>query len=126
MRSLFLWAGWLACLGMIAQDDMIAYVPRKHLARVADSGSIVLTGTNESGIYLLDVPAGTWYVDLLGAGGDKLEPQPVVANGKIDIRQLKPSTYTIRAHRASGITIRRFALLGRGANLWAIDAEPAR
>jgi hypothetical protein len=103
---------------------MIAYVPRKHVERTADNERITLTSTSDQGIYLVELPEGTLELDVLDPRGDRMEPQPQFANGRLDIRSLRAGTYTIRAHTADGITIRRFALLGTGASLWAIDAEP--
>ncbi len=114
----------LITLSTHAQDDLVAYVPRRNVARVADTEAIGLTSTGRHGVYRISVPEGTIAIDVLNARGEKLERQPPIENGTINVRALKASTYTIRAHTASGIAIRRFALLGRGASLWAIDAEP--
>lgn len=111
-------------MGVHAQEDLVAYVPRSNVARVADNETITLTSTGQHGVYRLSVPEGTIAIDVLNARGAKLDRQPPIQNGTINVRALKASTYTIRAYTASGIAIRRFALLGRGASLWAIDAEP--
>jgi hypothetical protein len=107
-----------------AQDDLVAYVPKRNISRMADSETITLTSTGQHGIYRLTVPSGTVTIDVLDARGEKLLRQPPIENGILNVRALKASTYTIRAHSPSGISIRRFALMGRGASLWAIDAEP--
>ena len=109
-----------------AQDDLIAYMPKKHIERTADSERIMLTSTGEQGVYTIDLPEGTISVDVLNAKGGLAVPQPEVLDGHIDIRQLRASTYTIRAHTIDAIVIRRFALMGEGASLWAIDADPVR
>lgn len=101
-------------------------MPVRHIDRTADAAEIVLTSTDRSGFYRVSVPAGTIAVDVLNARGQRVEPQPHIENGLIDIRGLRASTYTIRAHTDRGIRIRRFALMGEGASLWAIDAEPVR
>lgn len=116
----------LSAASATAQDELIAYMPRKHIDRTADSELIVLTSTNEPGVYAIDLPEGTLSIDVLNAKGDLVRPQPEVVDGHIDIRALRASTYTIRAHTLDGIAIRRFALLGEGASLWAIDAEPVK
>ncbi len=109
-----------------AQDGLIAYVPKKNIERAADSETIILTSTDQQGVYGLTLPAGTLRIDVLDNRGDLLTQPPLIYDGRMDVRGLRASTYTIRAHTAHGIRIRRFALLGAGASLWAIDAEPVR
>lgn len=109
-----------------AQDGLIAYVPKGHVDRAADSEEIVLTSTTEQGVYTVRVPAGTYRVDVLDDRGDPLTKQPLIVGERFDVRGLRASTYTLRAHTPNGIRIRRFALLGKGASLWAVDAEPVR
>jgi hypothetical protein len=110
----------------LAQDELIAYVPRKHIERTADENTIQLTSTTTPGVYQLALPEGTLFVDVLDPRGSPLSPQPPMSEGTIDVRGLRASTYTLRAHTSTGIRIRRFALMGEGASLWAIDAEPVR
>ena len=108
------------------QDELIAYVPKKNIERTADSEAIILTSTDQPGIYGLTLPEGTISIDVLDNRGDLLTEVPLISDGRLDVRGLRASTYTIRAHTAHGIRIRRFALLGAGASLWAIDAEPVK
>ena len=104
-----------------AQDELVAYVPRRAPVHTADSQDIAIIGSDSAGIYRFAVPEGTYAVDLLTAQGKRLEPQPPIANGAVDVRAMKPGTYTVRAHTFEGIRIRRFALLRRASTAWAID-----
>lgn len=126
MKAVSVIAAMVSCLAVNAQDELVAYVPRKHIDRTADADVIQLTSTTTPGVYQLSLPERTLFVDVLDPRGAPLAQQPRVSDGTIDIRGLRASTYTIRAHTASGILIRRFAFMGEGAGLWAIDAEPVR
>jgi len=111
----------LSCAYAQAQDEAVAYVPRRGPVHTADSEDIAIIGSGAAGIYRFTVPEGTYEVDLLTAQGKRLDPQPPVANGTVDIRGMKPGTYTVRAHTFDGIRIRRFALLRRASSAWALD-----
>ncbi|MFZ1686400.1 MAG: hypothetical protein WAU70_03195 [Flavobacteriales bacterium] len=104
-----------------AQDELIAYVPRHAPVRTADSEKIAIIGSDSAGMYRFTLPEGTYAVDLLTAQGKRLDPQPPIVNGTVDVREMKPGTYTVRAHTFEGISIRRFALLRRAGTAWAID-----
>lgn len=104
-----------------AQDELVAYVPRRAPVHTADSEEIAIIGSDSAGIYRFKVPEGTYAVDLLTAHGKRLDHQPAIANGTVDVREMKPGTYTLRAHTYEGIRIRRFALLRRGSATWTID-----
>ena len=110
----------------IAQEELVAYVPKGHIDRAADTEDITLTSTDRHGLYAISLPAGTLHVDMLDSRGQRLTTQPLLVDGILDVRSLRASTYTLRAHTRNGIRIRRFALMGRGASLWAIDAEPVK
>lgn len=109
-----------------AQEGLVAYVPKQRIAHSADSQEIGLTSTSEQGVYAVQLPNDTYKVDMLDERGDLLMQQPSFIEGRLDIRGMKAATYTLRAHTHKGIRIRRFALLGKGSSLWAVDAEPVR
>ncbi|MBK6775697.1 MAG: T9SS type A sorting domain-containing protein [Flavobacteriales bacterium] len=121
MRHSILLAMLLALSSARAQDELVAYEPRRAPVRTADSEEIAIIGSDSAGLYRFAVPEGTYAVDLLNAQGKRLEPQPPISNGTVDVRNMKPGTYTVRAHTFEGISIRRFSLLRRGATSWAVD-----
>lgn len=104
-----------------AQEELVAYVPRRAPVHTADTENIAIIGSDSAGVYRFAIPEGTYAIDLLTAHGKRLEPQPPISNGTVDVRGLKPGTYTVRAHTFEGIRIRRFALLRRANTTWAID-----
>ncbi|MEO8069543.1 MAG: hypothetical protein ABI599_17730 [Flavobacteriales bacterium] len=113
----------LILAGPIAQgqEELVAYVPRHAPVRTADTEDIAIVGSDSAGIYRFAIPEGTYAVDLLTAQGKRLDPQPPISNGSVDVRGMKPGTYTVRAHTFEGIRIRRFALLRRASTTWALD-----
>ncbi|MBP6574921.1 MAG: hypothetical protein KA230_10755 [Flavobacteriales bacterium] len=109
-----------------AQSEDIAYVPREAPARTADDVSIGFRDTAEPGIVDLALPAGTYQVDLLNAGGavvQELDPEEAT---HLDLRALKAGTWTVRAHSHNGMHVRRFVVLGRGGTLWVNQRGPSR
>jgi hypothetical protein len=121
MRHSLLVAILLTVAGVQAQDELVAYEPRRAPVRTADSEDIAIIGSDSAGRYHFAVPEGTYAVDLLNAQGKRLVPQPPISNGTVDVRNMKPGTYTVRAHTFEGISIRRFSLLRRGATSWAVN-----
>lgn len=110
----------------MAQNDDLAYVPTEAPARTADDATIVFRDTPEPGIVDVLLPRGTYQVDLLNAGGTvvhQLEPE---AAAHLDLRTLRPGTWTVRAHGMAGIRVRRFVVLGQGGTLWVNQRQPPR
>ena len=106
-----------------AQLDDIAYVPRQVPERTADDVRISFRDLAEPGLVELLLPAGTFQVDLLNAQGNvvsEVEQMPT-----LDLRSLRPGTWTVRAHCTNGIRVRRFVVLGRGGTMW-VDQRRVR
>lgn len=114
-------------LAAFGQLDDIAYVPREAPARTADDTGIDFQETAVPGVADLLLPIGTYQVDLLNAQGKVIEQFAPATQSSIDMRGLKPGTWTLRAHTEHGLRVRRFVVLGRGGTIWVRQpAVPAR
>ncbi|MBK9175974.1 MAG: T9SS type A sorting domain-containing protein [Flavobacteriales bacterium] len=107
--------------------DDIAYMPREAPARTADDTGIGFQETSVPGVADLALPLGTYLVDILNAQGNVIEQFAPAAQSSIDLRGMKPGTWTLRAHTEHGIRVRRFVIVGRGGTLWVRQpVVPAR
>lgn len=104
------------CIPLHAQVDDIAYVPKAALERTADDIRISFRDLAELGMVELVLPPGTFQVDLLNAQGNVV--REMAQEPTFDLRNLRPGTWTVRAHCPSGIRVRRFVVLGRGGTMW--------
>lgn len=114
----------LAPIGASAQGEDIAYMPREAPTYTADDATIKFMDRAEPGTVDLVLPAGTYAVDLLNAQGRVMEELDGGPNAQLDLRSLKPGTWTVRAHCSSGIRVRRFVVLGRGGTMWVDQRRP--
>lgn len=111
--------------GAYAQDGDIAYVPREAPARTADDVSIDLHHGDEPGIVDLILPVGTFHVDLLNAAGNVARDFDTTTPPQLDLRELRPGTWTIRAHTRAGARVRRFLVLGSSGTMWVDGQRPS-
>ena len=102
----------------VAQYDDVAYVPREAPARTADDASIGFVDTMVPGVVELSLPAATRAVDLLNAQGNVVRELNEAGLKTLDLRSLRPGTWTLRAHTTEGIHVRRFMVLSRGGMRW--------
>lgn len=110
---------WLAFpLAVSAQGDDMAYVPHDMPERTADDTAIDLLRTHEPGIVDLVLPIGTHRVDLLSASGNVVRTMDMSVPPQLDLRSLRPGTWTLRAHTNSGARVRRFLVLGNSGTMW--------
>ncbi len=126
LRPAILLLAAITATSTVAQNEDLAYVPTEAPARTADDATIVFRDTPEPGIVDVVLPRGTYQVDLLNAGGTvvhQLEPE---AAEHLDLRTLRPGTWTVRAHVVAGIRVRRFVVLGQGGTLWVNQRQPLR
>lgn len=111
---------FLLLLGQLAlaQYDDVAYVPRDAPARTADDASIGFVDTMVHGVVELSLPVATSTVDLLNAQGNVVRELNEAGRNTLDLRTLRPGTWTLRAHTSEGIHVRRFMVLSRGGMRW--------
>lgn len=101
-----------------AQYDDVAYVPREAPARTADDAGIDFVDTTVPGVVELALPPATSSVDLLNAQGNVVRELKGADCSSLDLRELRPGTWTLRAHTRSGMHVRRFMVLSRGGMRW--------
>lgn len=108
-----------------AQMEDLAYVPAMAPARTADDATIGFRDRTEPGMVDLVLPTGTYHVDLLNAQGNVAGEVALINSAELDLRALKPGTWTVRAHCPGGLRVRRFVVLGRGGTMW-VDQRRSR
>jgi hypothetical protein len=126
MRTLLLFLSCVAAAGLMAQDDgYVAYVPSRPPEHTADDVRVgFVEGTLPSTVEL-SLPQGTYQVDLLNARGNVKRSFPAGSIDQIDLTELSPGTWTLRARTPEGLSIRRFAVLAQGGVLWTLP-QPKR
>jgi hypothetical protein len=107
-------------------DDRVAYMPAKAISRTADDERIGFRDSAVPGMVELELPKGTWRVDILDARGEldhTLEGRDLHI---LDLDGLAKGTWTMRAHTPEGYSIRRFIVLQRGTVAWALPPPPRK
>lgn len=104
------------------QYDDIAYMPREASSGSADDTSIGFTDTAVPGVVELELPPATAGIDLLNAQGTVVRKLADSPRRTLDLRELRPGTWTLRAHTSTGIRVRRFMVLSRGGMRWVRQA----
>lgn len=107
-------------------DDRVAYLPSKAISRTADDISIGFRESAVPGVVELDLPRGTWRVDILDTRGEldhTLEGRDL---NILDLSSLAKGTWTMRAHTPEGYSVRRFIVLQRGTVAWAVPPAPRK
>ncbi|MEO8587924.1 MAG: T9SS type A sorting domain-containing protein [Flavobacteriales bacterium] len=126
MRTAILFPFCLAMNGLMAQDDgYVAYVPSRPPEHTADDERVgFVEGTLPSTVEL-SLPVGTYQVDLLNARGKVKQSFAAGAIDQIDLTELSPGTWTLRARTPEGLCVRRFAVLTHGGVRWTLP-QPKR
>ena len=124
MKQFLMVAVLLAPALAAAQAEDLAYVPSAAPARTADEASIGFRDRSEPGLVDLVLPPGTYQVDLLNAQGNIVGHIDLRNSAELDLRALKPGTWTVRAHCPDGLRVRRFVVLGRGGTMWVQQRQP--
>jgi hypothetical protein len=107
-------------------DDRLAYLPSKAITRTADDIRIGFRESAVPGIVELELPPGTWRVDILDTRGEldhTLEGRDL---NTLDLGGLAKGTWTMRAHTPEGYSVRRFIVLQRGTVAWALPPAPRK
>lgn len=104
------------------QYDDIAYMPREASSGTADDTSIGFADTTVPGVVELELPPATTGIDLLNAQGTVVRELADSPRRTLDLRELRPGTWTLRAHTPTGIRVRRFLVLSRGGMRWVRQA----
>jgi hypothetical protein len=107
-------------------DERVAYLPTNTISRTADDVRIGFRDSAIPGMVELELPPGTWRVDIIDARGDldhTLEGRDL---NTLDLGGLAKGTWTMRAHTPEGYSIRRFIVLQRGTVAWALPPAPRK
>jgi hypothetical protein len=107
-------------------DERVAYLPANAIARTADDISIGFRESAVPGVVELELPRGTWRVDILDTRGEldhTLEGRDL---NILDLSTLAKGTWTMRAHTPEGYSVRRFIVLQRGTVAWAVPPAPRK
>lgn len=107
----------------MAQDDLTAYEPPIDDTYTMDDEEIGFTGRTAEGRVGLDLPEGTYRIDLLNSRGRKVREYQGEEMMTLDTRELKAGTYMMRAYVPGHIHRKRIVLMRPGASLWTIDAD---
>lgn len=107
-------------------DDRIAYMPTKAISRTADDERIGFRDSAVPGMVELELPKGTWRVDILDARGVVDDVLEGLELHTLDLDGLAKGTWTMRAHTPEGYSIRRFIVLQRGTVAWALPQPPRK
>src|SRR5436190_4316262 len=118
MRILFTLLALITVNVLLAQDDgYVAYVPNRPPEHTADDVRVGFVEGTLPGTVELSLPAGTYHVDILNARGNVKRSFPVANIDQIDLTELNPGTWTLRARTPDGLLVRRFAVLTQGGVL---------
>jgi hypothetical protein len=106
-------------------DDLAVMTPPRPFARTADDARIELTEGSTPGMATLRTPEGTYQLDVLNVRG-KVVRSTTTDLDRLDVRKLRPGTWTLRAHTPEGILVRRFMVFERGSIAWAAPVRTGR
>jgi hypothetical protein len=105
--------------------DLAAMTAPRPFARTADDARIELTEGTAQGMAGVRSPEGTYQLDILNARG-KVVRSSTSDLDRLDVRRLRPGTWTLRAHTPQGILVRRFMVFERGSIAWAAPVRTGR
>lgn len=126
MRHLFLFLFLVsATLAASAQmnDELTAYEPPVEERYAMDDRSIALAGRIDEGTIAITLPKGTEHLDILNARGRVVCDRSGADMYRLDLSELRPGTYMIRAYVGNHIERKRIVVMRPGAGLWAVDAN---
>ncbi|MDX9750428.1 MAG: hypothetical protein RBT71_05035 [Flavobacteriales bacterium] len=125
MRRILITLAALSAATVHAQGDL-AWAGAHHApAPDAPAERLSIVDGALPGSMELDLPEGTRQVDLLDGRGRVAQTSKGAAIGGVDIRSLRPGTWTLRAHTGHGMVVRRFKVLP-GGHVWTLDQLPRR
>jgi len=107
-------------------DERIAYLPTNAIAKTADDVRISFRESAAAGMVELELPRGTWRVDILNTRGELDHTLEGSDLNTLDLGSLAKGTWTMRAHTPEGYSIRRFIILQRGTVAWALPPAPRK
>jgi hypothetical protein len=117
----------LSCgVSMAQSEEQVAYVATRTVTRTADDPELGFRSGAVAGSVEFAVPKGTHRVDVLNARGNVVRTLFMDEVAGLKLGDLSRGTWTLRAHTASGLSIRRFIVLGPGQVAWAVPAAPKR
>jgi hypothetical protein len=100
-------------------DGLVAYVPEKPIERTADDTRISFVESAVAGKMEAIIPADAERVDILNARGNVKASYGLREFDQIGLGNLRPGTWTLRVHRGSAMSIRRFVVMERGSVIWS-------
>lgn len=109
--------------GASAQGDL-AYMPKTAPAMTADDERIVMTETEDPERVELQLPPGTFQLDLINSAGNVVEQYDAADRMGFDLAGLRPGTWTLRARTPHGFRVRRFVVHNREGQNWVVEARP--
>lgn len=125
MRSLLLVLATASVAATSAQDDLAYMGTRPKSGREAPVQRLSILDGALPGSKDLELPDGTVQVDLLNGNGRVTREFTGPEMDRLDIAGLRPGTWTLRAHTASGMVVRRFMVM-QGGHVWTLDQLPAK
>ncbi|MCW5898182.1 MAG: hypothetical protein KIT10_02845 [Flavobacteriales bacterium] len=125
MRIMMLFSLLSLSLGLFAQGsfDDFAYAPPGQARAVDRSQALSIMEGPLPGTLDLGLPPGTTRVDLFNSKGRLKRTMP--AEEAIGLKELRPGTWTLRAHTAQGLVVRRITVLDNGS-VWSMDPPRSR
>lgn len=124
MRAPALFCALLGLAGGARAQGDLAYMPATAPARTADDEAIRLFETDAPSVVRFSLPPRTYQVDLLNAQGNVAGQLSQAELEAFDLAQLKPGTWTLRAHTPQGFRVRRFVVHQREGRNWVVEANP--
>ena len=104
-------------------DELTAYEPPVEERYAMDDRSIALAGRIDEGTIAITLPKGTEHLDILNARGRVVCDRSGADMYRLDLSELRPGTYMIRAYVGKHIERKRIVVMRPGAGLWAVDAN---
>lgn len=100
-------------------DGLVAYVPEKPIERTADDTRIGFVESAVAGKVEAIIPADADRVDILNARGNVKASYGIREFDQLGLGNLRPGTWTLRVHRGTAMSIRRFVVMERGSVIWS-------
>jgi hypothetical protein len=113
-------------LTVAQSDEQTAYVPSRPPANEASANELGFQTGSGSDRMQLDLPAGTWQVDILNSKGSVVRTLTTTELDNMDLDDLGKGTWTLRAHTPEGLSVRRFVVMQPGQVAWALPTLPKR
>ncbi len=127
MRNLILLLVGTCTVNLVAQDGDIAYAGGtkrtvEHTTRVEKLSMVegAVPGSME-----LVLPTGTTQVDVLNGNGRVKHRFNGSEIESFNVSDLRPGTWTLRAHTGQGMVVRRFMVM-YGGHIWTLDQLPGK